>query len=284
MVLQLVLAILLLIFIAGGVGFGLHAASRALAVPPKRGVPSVLSELPGIDCGACGYPSCEAYAEAINDRRTAHDRCAPGGPAVARSIEAVLQRRKRTVRPDRVVQVHCRGGGADTVREFEYRGMQDCNALFALYEGNLACKSACLALGSCIRACPYDAIIYDSGGKVWVDPDKCTGCGACVPRCPTGVLRWVPVDAEVVVACNNTEPGGRVEEICAVGCTGCRTCERRSPGAGYVISDNLATIRYDAGGNRLAGARACPTGCLVSMTGSPYRSVAQTVVEANEED
>lgn len=284
MVLQVVLAILVLIVLAGGVGFGLFAAARALATPPRRGIPSILNELPGTDCGACGFPTCEAYAEAINDRRASFDRCEPGGPAVADAIEVVLQRRKRTTRPESVVQVHCRGGGNETRTIFSYHGMRDCNALFALYEGNLACKEACLGLGSCIRACPHGAIGYDPAGKVWVSPERCTGCGSCIPVCPTGVLKWVPIDADVVIACNNHDPGDRVEEICAVGCTGCRLCERRSPGAGYAVSDHLAHISYGAGGNRLPGARACPPGCIVTMDGERNPPQSETVAEANEED
>lgn len=44
----------------------------------------------------------------------------------------------------------------------------------------------CLACGSCLDACPSDAI---SEGDVYViDPDKCAECGACVDACPTGAI------------------------------------------------------------------------------------------------
>lgn len=33
------------------------------------------------------------------------------------------------------------------------------------------------------RACPQGAIV-PSGPVYRVVPEKCTGCGACVPRCP----------------------------------------------------------------------------------------------------
>lgn len=281
---SLVLGILIVLILAGSIGFGVHSAARALEVRPRRGVPSILNELPGTDCGACGFPRCEDYAEAVNAGEAEPTSCAPGGGAVRAAIERVLERRKRTAPRDRVYQVHCRGGGAETSRVFEYRGMVDCNAVFALYEGNLACKEACLGLGSCIRACPYGAIGHDHAGKVWVDAQRCIGCGECASVCPTGVLRPVPVDTDVVVACNNHDVESRVREICSVGCIACRLCERRSPGGGFAVTDNLATIDYRAGGNRLRAARACPTRCIVPMSGLPLELQTETVVHANEED
>ncbi|BAF59437.1 ferredoxin [Pelotomaculum thermopropionicum SI] len=44
----------------------------------------------------------------------------------------------------------------------------------------------CLACGSCMEACPNDAI---SEGDIYkIDPDKCAECGACVDACPTGAI------------------------------------------------------------------------------------------------
>jgi Na+-translocating ferredoxin:NAD+ oxidoreductase RNF subunit RnfB len=284
MLLPTILGVLVTLVIVGGIGFGLHAAAEGMAVQPRRGVPSILSRLPRTDCGACGYPTCQAYAEAINAHDIAYDRCLPGGSEVTDALRRVLERRNRVSSPTRVVQVHCRGGGDQTNRVFEHRGMMDCNALYALYQGNLACKEACLGMGSCIRACPHDAVSYDDAGKVWVDARKCTGCGTCVGVCPTGVLRWVPADADVVVACNNHDEAQRVREICSVGCIACRLCERRSPGGGFAVESNLAEIHYEAGGNRLPALRACPTRCIVAMSGRIEELGRETVVQADEEN
>lgn len=44
----------------------------------------------------------------------------------------------------------------------------------------------CLACGTCLDACPNDAII--EGDIYRIDPDKCAECGACMDACPTGAI------------------------------------------------------------------------------------------------
>jgi heterodisulfide reductase subunit A len=49
----------------------------------------------------------------------------------------------------------------------------------------------CSLSKKCIQECRYDAIeIRDKSGiqKAWVNPARCTGCGACVAVCPTGAI------------------------------------------------------------------------------------------------
>lgn len=50
-------------------------------------------------------------------------------------------------------------------------------------------KNVCVACKSCIAACAFGALSWDSLG-VNIDHDACTRCGACVTACPTGAIRF----------------------------------------------------------------------------------------------
>ena len=169
----------------------------------------------------------------------------------------------------KVAQVHCRGGRKRTKLQFEYDGIEDCNALFILYHGDKECKYGCLGKGSCIDVCPVDAIDYDEEGLVWVDRETCISCGKCIDVCPTGVMKWIPYDADYMVACNSTDKGGAVKKYCEVGCIGCKICEKKSPEGVYVVENFLSKIDYSKEGDRSAGAAACPTNCIIRLDKNP---------------
>jgi Fe-S-cluster-containing dehydrogenase component len=40
----------------------------------------------------------------------------------------------------------------------------------------------------CMKSCPENAIERREDGLVWINQDKCTGCGLCVDGCPYGVI------------------------------------------------------------------------------------------------
>ncbi|MFP3958880.1 MAG: RnfABCDGE type electron transport complex subunit B [Spirochaetaceae bacterium] len=246
-------------------GVGLAFASGALAVKKDERVEAVEEALPGLNCGACGYAGCSAYADAVVNGGEVLTLCGPGGPEAVQAIARIMGQEVDLSVEKMVAQVHCRGGKDVTTYEFEYQGMQDCNALHILYGGNMVCKQGCLGLGSCIRVCPVDAIDYDEDGKVWVDKDVCISCGKCIDICPTGVMRWVPYSADYIVACNNTDIGKNVRKYCKVGCIACKLCEKKSPEGGYVVENNLSRIDYSHTGDRSAGAEKCPTKCIIRV-------------------
>jgi len=170
---------------------------------------------------------------------------------------------------EEMVQVHCRGGDAETKRLFHYSGLDDCRALHMLFGGSKACRFSCLGQGSCIKVCPREAIVRDRNGVFWVDPGRCDLCGRCLAVCPTGVLRRIPKTADYFVACNSTDRGQTTADYCSVGCTACRACEKRSPEGGFEVDDHLARINYRRRGDRNGAVLACDPKCIVSNGAPP---------------
>ena len=266
-------AFLVVGLLGGLLGVGLAFASRALAVKKDQRIEELENALPGLNCGACGYAGCAAYAEAVAEGEAPLTLCGPGGAPTAEELGRIMGVEVELSTGKQVAQVHCRGGRDVSEYTFDYHGLEDCTALYLLFGGDKVCKSSCLGLGSCIRVCPVDAIDYDDEGKVWVDRDICISCGKCIEVCPTGVMKWVPYDADYIVACNNSEPGKVVRKHCKVGCIACGICVKRSPEGGYVIENNLSRIDYSKDGDRSAAAEKCPPKCIIRAT--PVAEAAQ---------
>lgn len=87
------MALPIILVVALGLIFGviLTIASIVMYVPVDEVVAQVREELPGANCGACGYSGCDGYAAAFGeDRNTPVNKCPVGGPAVAEKIAAIL--------------------------------------------------------------------------------------------------------------------------------------------------------------------------------------------------
>jgi Fe-S-cluster-containing dehydrogenase component len=52
----------------------------------------------------------------------------------------------------------------------------------------------------CMKACPEDAILRRPDGIVWIDQEKCTGCGLCQEACPYDVI-YMNRDLKVAQKC-----------------------------------------------------------------------------------
>ncbi|MEA4988044.1 MAG: 4Fe-4S dicluster domain-containing protein [Anaerovorax sp.] len=46
----------------------------------------------------------------------------------------------------------------------------------------------CVACGSCLKACPLQAISIFKGSHAIIDAAKCVGCGKCQRACPASVI------------------------------------------------------------------------------------------------
>jgi len=48
--------------------------------------------------------------------------------------------------------------------------------------------TSCAFDEACVRSCVFDAIARGADGKLFIDPSRCTGCGACEHACQEGKL------------------------------------------------------------------------------------------------
>ncbi|MDD4457048.1 MAG: RnfABCDGE type electron transport complex subunit B [Syntrophotalea acetylenica] len=247
----------------------LATASRRFSVRADPRHTALLEVLAGSNCGACGYPGCDAYARALLAGTAAPDLCRPGGTETLVRIGAILNI-ATTPRQSQVAVVRCQGGRQQARPKYDYRGLHDCRAAQKLAQGPKLCPAGCLGLGSCVEICPFDALFIDDRGLAAVDRGRCTGCGLCVSVCPRQVLTLAPAEATVHVLCNSHDPGGKVKTYCEAGCIGCRLCLKTAPGC-FMMEDFLAVVRYgkEDAVTLAAAARRCPTHCIREIAGTP---------------
>ena len=244
-------------------GIILTLASRFLYVKKDENIEKIESILPGINCGACGYPGCSGYAEAVVKDGASLTLCTPGGAVVSETIADFMGKSVELSDEKMVAFVACTGNHDTAKYKFSYKGVDDCRARQLLFGGDKLCSYGCLGGGSCISVCPVDAIHKDGKGIVKIDAKKCIGCEKCVAVCPTSVIKMIPSSADYVVACNSIEKGGITRKVCTVGCIGCKICNKKSPEGGFIIENFLATIDYSNNGTRDEAFTACPTKCIV---------------------
>ena len=210
------------------VGLGLAYASAKLAVYVDPIEEKLREVLPGINCGACGYPGCTSYAEAVVKDGVKTNLCIPGGAQVAVEIALALG-----VAPEAAqkltARVLCQGGHAESTDKFEYQGVENCHALGMVAGGDKPCPYGCLGHGSCAQVCPFDALFMNDNGLPVVRVDKCTGCGICVQECPRNIITVTETDNSVDIRCRSLDKGGVTKKYCVVGCIGCARCEKSCP-------------------------------------------------------
>ena len=234
----------------------LAIASEKLAVKVDVRVKDVLGILPGINCGACGQPGCEGYAEAVVAGTSEITLCSPGGPEVVEGLAAYLGVEAEA--GERLVAFcHCKGG-TDTEWKFNYDGVPTCGAASLIANGPIACNYGCIGFYDCIAACKYDAFAIAPNGMPVVIPENCVACKACVEACPRGLLDMVPVSAQVHILCSNLDKAKAVKEVCKVGCIGCTRCVKKCASGAFSMREGLAVIDYAGGEIGIEPVEVCP--------------------------
>jgi NADPH-dependent glutamate synthase beta subunit-like oxidoreductase len=179
------------------IGICLAIASRIFYVYVDPKVEAITDALPGANCGGCGYPGCGANAEAIVAGGSPPDSCVAGSAELAETIAALMGLSVEAKEPD-IAAPGCTYSVTEADQKYLYQGIPDCRAAALLSGGMKVCEIGCLGLGTCARACPFDALKINERGLPEVDPEKCTGCGTCERVCPKHIIKLSSVTRRIL--------------------------------------------------------------------------------------
>ena len=234
--------------LVGGVGLFigvfLGLAGKKFAVEVDEKEVAVREQLPGNNCGGCGYPGCDGLAAAIAKGEAPVNACPVGGAPVAAKIAAVMgEEVGETVRTSAFVK--CLGDCEKTTSLYEYAGEEDCKMAALMQSGGKkSCGFGCLGYGNCVKVCPFDAIHVVDGIAV-VDKEACKACGKCIAACPKHLIELIPYEQKTFVRCNSNAKGKVQLAICQAGCIGCRICEKNCEAGAITVTNFLAHIDAD---------------------------------------
>lgn len=252
--------ILVATLVVGGVGLFIGVFLGVAAIKFKVEVDereeAVLAVLPGNNCGGCGFAGCSGLAAAIAREEAQVNACPVGGEPVAAQIAEIMGvTAEAGVR--RVAFVKCQGTCERAKTDYNYLGVEDCSmAAFVPNGGPKTCNSGCLGFGSCVKACPFDAIHVTDGVAV-VDADACKACGKCIDACPKHLIEFVPETMQHAVACSSTDKGPVAMKACETACIGCSLCVKACPADAITVENFLAHIDQD----KCTGCGACKEKC-----------------------
>ena len=216
---------------------------------PSASGAGVVEYLRGID------PACDAETYVLEGPKGSTDMVrvripgsrgrAAGGEAVAAQIGEIMGVSAGAA-VKQIAQVHCTGCGQN-YKQYTYVGIHDCVAASKLPGGgDLGCAYGCLGLGSCEKACPFDAI-HVIDGVARVDEEKCKACNKCVDICPRHIIALEPYKTKrhVTIPCSSHDKGVDARKVCDNGCIGCSLCAKSCPKEAITMVNNLAVIDYE---------------------------------------
>ncbi|MGB5357963.1 MAG: RnfABCDGE type electron transport complex subunit B [Eudoraea sp.] len=242
-------------------------ANKKLYVFEDPRIEKVEDMLPHANCGACGYPGCRPFAEALVHQKALPGKCTvssdEGRQSIAKFLGVDLGEEEK-----QVARLACAGGTNVAINRAEYIGIESCQAAALVSGGGKGCFWGCLGHGDCEVVCDFDAINMNEHGLPVVDVDKCTACGDCVEACPKDLFSLQPISHRLWVACKNLEQGNEILEDCEVGCTACGKCAMDAPADLIRMKNNLPLINYAENHNTQLPIQRCPTGAIVWLDDS----------------
>lgn len=242
-----------------GVFLGLAGKRFAVEVDPRE--ESIMGVLPGNNCGGCGYPGCAGLAGAIIEGKAEPSACPVGGSEIATAIAEIMGKEIGDITP-MTAFVKCAGTCDKAKADYTYYGIQDCVAMTFMQNGGpKTCNYGCSGLGSCVKACPFDAIEIVNGIAV-VKEEECKACGKCVEACPKHLIELIPITQKQRVLCSSQDKGKEVMNACSVGCIGCKMCEKVCEFGAIVVENNIAHIQHDKCTGCGKCVEKCPKKCI----------------------
>ncbi len=237
-------------------------ANKKLYVYEDPRIDTVEDMLPHANCGACGFPGCRPFAEALVSGTVLPGKCTvsseSGRENIADFLGVALGAEEK-----QVARLACAGGTNVALNRANYKGLSSCQAAALVSGGGKGCFWGCLGHGDCEKVCDFDAIEMDEYSLPVVDIEKCTACGDCVVVCPKDLFSLQPVSYQLWVACKNLEHGDAILEDCQVGCTACGKCAMDAGERLITMENNLPVINYSANHRTQNPIQRCPTGAIV---------------------
>ncbi|MEO1260997.1 MAG: RnfABCDGE type electron transport complex subunit B [Bacteroidota bacterium] len=237
-------------------------ANQKLYVYEDPRIDTVEDMLPHANCGACGYPGCRPFAEALVAGEALPGKCTvssdEGRAQIAHFLGVALGAEEK-----QVARLACAGGSNVAINRARYEGIKSCRAAALVSGGGKGCFWGCLGHGDCKVVCDFDAITMNEVGLPVVDIEKCTACGDCVEACPKDLFSIQPISHRLWVNCKNLEFGNDIVDECQVGCTACGKCVLDAPGNLIKMVHNLPVINYAANHHTRKPIERCPTGAIV---------------------
>lgn len=258
--LDILLAVGILLLVSLILGVLITLVSRFTAVETDPRITAIRAALPGANCGACGFPGCDGYAEALVLRDAKTNLCIPGSDKVAAAVAAVLGKEAAEV-VEQVAVVQCDGHCNAMEARNRYTGIESCLAAKLHFGGPGDCAYGCIGYGDCVAVCPQNAIRLEDG-LAHIDFRLCVGCGLCASTCPQSVIKMHPDIRRTLVLCQSHDTGAVTRRACKNGCIGCKKCEKVCPVGAVKVIDNLATVDYSLCENCHLCSEACPTGAI----------------------
>ena len=244
-------------------GMTIGIAAKIFEVKQDERIDLVVEELPGANCGGCGFAGCSDFAKAIVSGKAQPGQCPVCSGEAVNKIAKILGLEAGANKVKNVAVVLCGGDKKSAKFDAKYNGINDCKSAALVGQGVKGCKYGCLGLGTCARSCPFNAIEITEDGLAVVHPELCVGCGKCVAACPKKLIKLVPESVKVHVFCSSPDKGPAKKKVCEVACIGCRKCAKNAEENQILINGFLAQVNYELPPPpELVEAAACPTGCL----------------------